>query len=157
MKKILKVGVIVIVTFFLYGCGKSGSKNKKVITCSQGGTTQTGAIVDYNYKITAGNDIVKLVQTEEHITFTDISLLENYKKRVENVYSQYDDIKYYDYNLEIRDNTLIITVHIDYDKIDMNEMEKINPAITSYIKNGALNVDDLVSIYQSLGNTCVEE
>lgn len=156
MKKVLRLGIIVFFVICIFGCQKKADNQKKV-TCYQRGITENGVAVSYTYKITSEDDIVKLVQSEEKITSMDKTLLEDYKEKVERLYSEYSDIEHYHYNVQINGTVLLSTVKIDYSKINVEEMAKINPSISIYMSEGNLKLEDLISIYESSGNVCRED
>ena len=73
---------------------------------------------------------------------------------VEDLYSPYKDVEYYEYNVDVTDNKLTSTVDINYAKVDTDKLLEIDSANGQLIKDGKISVDDIKSVYESLGATC---
>ena len=84
----------------------------------------------------------------------DTDILNTYKEQIESLYSPYKDVEYYEYNVDITDNKLTSTVDINYTKVDTDKLLEIDSANGALIKDGKISVDDIKSVYESLGATC---
>ncbi|MCI8498717.1 MAG: YehR family protein [Bacilli bacterium] len=150
MKKKALLGTIVLATaLFVGGCGKT-----EELTCTREATIAGGAKMSLNYKVTHKGGIVKLVETEEKVTSENEQYLETYKTTVESLYSPYDDVEHYNYEVKIDGDTLISKTEINYEKIDTKKLIEIDSANENLIKNGKIKVDDIKSAYESIGATC---
>ena len=76
------------------------------------------------------------------------------KAQIESLYSPYNDIEYYEYNVKIEDNKLTSTVDINYEKVDTDKLLEIDSANGQLIKDGKIKVNDIKSVYESLGAIC---
>lgn len=149
MKKLL-LTITVVGICFLTGCG---AEKQKVMTCTRT-TNQSNLKMDLSYTVIYKGKYVTTIKSEEKVTTDDTATLEAYKTQVEGIYSPYKDIKYYEYNVDIIDNTLISTTNIDYSKIDTAKMIEVDSSSSQLIKDGKVSVDDVESLYTQLGITC---
>lgn len=139
-----------VLVVFLTGCSLGGTKT---MTCTRN-TTQGTLKLDVKYVVTYSGKYVNKVESTEKIISTNTTTLETYKKSVENIYSPYKDIEYYDYEVSIDGDTLTSKVIIDYDKIDTDKLISLDSSIGNIIKNGKIKVEDMKSIYEQTGATC---
>lgn len=150
-KKNLLLVVMASFVLLLTGCGSSDEV--QTMTCSRT-LNQSGMNTSLNYTITHQGGYVKEVKSVETIESEDTDLLESYKSQVENIYSPYDDIDYYDYEVTVDGNKLTSTVDIDYEHIDTDKLIEIDSANSTLIKDGKIAVSDIKSVYEQLGATC---
>ena len=154
MKKKFKIWQIILGVFILLlvtGCGNNNSIES--MTCTRT-MNQNGIKTSLKYNIKYKEDYVTRVKIVETVETTDSDILNTYKEQIESLYSPYKDIEYYDYNVAITDNKLTSTVDINYEKVDTDKLLEIDSANEQLIKNGKINIDDIKSIYESLGATC---
>lgn len=114
----------------------------------------SGTEFDLNYFADYKGLYVTNIRSDERITSDDTTVLETLKKQVEETYSPFDDIEYYDYSIEIDGNTLISTTDINYNKIDIEKVLEIDESSKTLIKNGKININDLKKTYETIGATC---
>lgn len=151
MKKKILFGVLFAAALIATGCGK---EETKVLTCTRTATVTTGVKMDLKYKATYAGKYVKVIETEEKVIAENKNYLTTYKTSVEKIYEPYKDVKHYNYDVSISGDTLTSKTKIDYEKIDTDEMIKIDSANASLIKDGKVKIDDVKSLYESLGATC---
>lgn len=151
MKKRILLVALLVVALGITGCGK---EEVKELNCTRTATITEGTNVDLSYNIKYKGDYVEVVKTEEKVTSDDKNVLETYKTTIEKTYSPYKDVEHYDYSVDISGNTLISKTTIDYTKIDTNKMIEIDSANGSIIKDGKIKVEDIKSMYESIGATC---
>ncbi|MEI3530485.1 MAG: DUF1307 domain-containing protein [Bacilli bacterium] len=152
MKKGILLSLVLTALLVITGCNNSGEE--KTLNCTRNATITDGVKMELNYKATYKGDYVQLVETTEKIISDNAAYLENYKSSVEGLYAPYKKIEHYNYNVEIKDNTLISTTKIDYSKIDTDKLIEIDSANSSLIKDGKIKIDDIKSLYESIGATC---
>lgn len=150
-RKYLFLAVIISVMFLVTGC--SSNSEEKTMTCSRT-MDQNEMKTSLSYKISYKGDYVTRVKSEESIETSDTSTLDTYKEQIEKIYSPYKDVKYYQYNVTIDGNKLISTVDINYEKIDTDELIKIDSANSQLINDGKVKVSSVKSLYEQLGATC---
>lgn len=151
-KKILAVFVLIGV-FFVTGCG---NEEVKTMNCSRKATVVKGVDMDLNYKVTYKGNYVTLVESEEKVISDDKDYLETYENTIKNMYSPYDGIEHYNYDIKVDGNTLTSTVKIDYENIDTAKLIEIDSANGKLIKDGKIKIDDMRSAYEAMQVTCEE-
>ena len=128
---------------------------EKTMICSSN-TSSNGMEINLKYTVDYIGNYVTNVSSEEKITSSNESLLETYKTQIENMYSIYKDIEYYNYKVQIDGNTLISTTDINYNKIDTDKMIEIDSNNSSLIKNGKININDIENLYNQVGASCTK-
>lgn len=171
MKKITKLSIVLLVGLLVFtGCsdnndkkldndsekGSSVQDNKdtKVLRCTKDGEVTTGVEADLTYEVTYTGSYVDEVHTVEKLTTDNEQYLEQYKTLVEAGYSPYKDVKYYDYDVQVKDGVLTSTVDINYAKIDTDKMIEIDSNNSLLIKNGKVKLSDIQDMYEQLGAVC---
>lgn len=148
-KKILGVSLLSIIALLLTGC----SNTEKTMSCERS-LNQSGTKTSLNYTVTYKGDYVSKIKSVETVDSTNSTILESFKSQVENLYKAYDGIKYYDYNVDVKDNKLTSTVDINYEKVDTDRLIEVDSANGKLIKDGKIKIDDIKSVYEQLGATC---
>ncbi len=114
----------------------------------------SGTKFDLTYFVDYDGSYVTSVRSDERITSDNSTVLETYKKTVEETYSPFDNVEYYDYSIKIDGNTLISTTDINYSKIDIEKILEIDSSSATLIKNGKININDIKKVYETVGATC---
>lgn len=157
-KKLLILGIIALV--LITGCGQ-GSKDITVkeekILCTRTGN-MNNLEMDFNYEVYYEGNNVNKVQTTEKITSEDTSVLEQSKQQIENLYSNFDNIENYNYNVVIEGNTLTSTTDINYEKIDIDELLEIDSSISQLLNDdNKIDLEKITQVYEQTGATCEKE
>lgn len=153
MKKKFLLVTLLVMTLLVTGCN-SKSEETKVLTCSRTATVTEGVRMDLSYKVTYKGDYVEVIETLEKIISDDETILETYKTSVESMYSPYKGVEHYDYEVTVDGDTLTSKTKIDYSKIDTDKMIEIDSANATLIKDGKILVDDVQTMYETVGATC---
>jgi len=153
MKKGILLSLLVLALVVVTGCGSS-KEETKVLTCTMSGTVVEGTTIDSTYKVTYTGDYVDLVESTETVTSDTEEILDAYKETVESMYSAYDDVKYYDYNVSLDGDTLTSTAKINYAKIDADAMIEVNSANSSLFTDGKVTLTAIETLYKAMGATC---
>lgn len=146
------MGVMLIALLLVSGCGQNDEL--KTLNCTLGVTVQEGLRVESDYKVSYKGENVTLIETTEKVISDDEDYLELYKEQVESLYSPFKDVEHYNYSVKVDGNTLTSTTSIDYEKIDTDELVQINSAIGNLLEDGKLKVEDVQTMYESVGATC---
>ncbi len=157
-KKLLILGIIALV--LITGCGQ-GSKDITVkeekMVCTRTGN-MNNLEMDFNYEVYYEGNNVNKVQTTEKITSEDTSVLEQSKQQIENLYSNFDNIENYNYNVVIEGNTLTSTTDINYEKIDIDELLEIDSSISQLLNDdNKIDLEKITQVYEQTGATCEKE
>ena len=157
MKKKFKIWQIVLGVcslLLITGCGKSS--NFESMTCTRT-MNQNEIKTSLKYNVQYEGDYVSKIKTIETIETYNVDTLNTYKEQIESLYSPYKDVEYYKYDVDINDNKLTSTVDINYKKVDTDKLLEIDSANGQLIKDGKIRVDDIKSVYESLGAICKKD
>ena len=157
MKKKFKIWQIVLGVcslLLITGCGKSS--NFESMTCTRT-MNQNEIKTSLKYNVQYEGDYVSKIKTIETIETDNVDTLNTYKEQIESLYSPYKDVEYYKYDVDINDNKLTSTVDIKYKKVDTDKLLEIDSANGQLIKDGKIRVDDIKSVYESLGAICKKD
>jgi len=150
----LKKGLIVLAVMLLVlvtGC--TSSKEEKMV-CTRT-STMNGIKLDLNYQVYYQKDVVNKVQTTEKITSTSKETLAIYKKAVEDLYSNFNGIKHYNYDIAIEGDTLTSKTDINYSKINIDDLLKIDSSIEQLLnKDNKISLEKIKEVYESTGAIC---
>ena len=152
MKKIIVLGIALLV--FITGCG---AEPEQKMVCTRTGN-MNGIKMDFRYEVYYQGQDVNKVETKEIIESDSQETLNTYKTTIENLYSNFDNIENYNYKVTINGNTLTSTTDIDYTKIDIDELLKIDSSIEQLLNDSKkIALDKITQIYESAGAVCKEE
>lgn len=150
----MKKGLIVLAVMLLVlvtGC--TSSKEEKMV-CTRT-STMNGIKPNLNYQVYYQKDVVNKVQTTEKITSTSKETLATYKKAVEDLYSNFNGIKHYNYDIAIEGDTLTSKTDINYSKININDLLKIDSSIEQLLnKDNKISLEKIKEVYESTGAIC---
>lgn len=95
----------------------------------------------------------KLVSIETINTY-DVTLLNDYKTNLEMMYLRFNEIPHYQNTISIKENTLTSKTIINYSKIDLDELIKVDSSFNEVIKNNKISITKLKEQYASTGALC---
>lgn len=167
MSKISKIILICIVTIIISGCstdekilsnGKKVNTNKmQVMHCTRTASAGSGIEVDLKYDLYYnGEDLNILHSTEKVITASDESL-DTYENAYKGIHKNYEGLEYYDASVTRTDTTVTSDITINYEKIDIDALLKIEGEEDNIIENGKAKVDKWLTLAKKLGTKCEEE
>lgn len=140
--------IVFIIGLYLY------KTNTGTLICTSK-SISNDTMITTEYKATYKNRKVLKVKAVEKITLDDASQLDTYKTSLANMYEIYNQLEYYENNISIKDNTLNSVTTINYDKIDMKELIKIESSIKKLLdKNNKVDVTKLRKQYVDTGAIC---
>ncbi len=149
-KKILLFSGVFIFLILVTGCSK---ESENLITCTRS-MNQNNIKTNLKYNISYDGDYVTRIKSIETVETDSQDILDSYKTQIESIYSPYSDVDYYEYNVKVEDNKLTSTVDINYEKVDTDKLLEIDSANGQLIKDGKIKVNDIKSVYESLGAIC---
>ena len=129
------------------------ANEKNLITCTRS-MNQNNIKTNLKYNISYDGDYVTRIKSIETVETDSQDILDSYKTQIESIYSPYSDVDYYEYNVKVEDNKLTSTVDINYEKVDTDKLLEIDSANGQLIKDGKIKVNDIKSVYESLGAIC---
>ena len=149
MKKIIILGVALLI--LVTGCG---TEQEQKMICTRTSNIN-GVKIDLRYEVTYQGNNVNKVESTEKVESDSKETLNTYKEAVENLYSNFDNIENYKYNVIIEGYTLTSTVNIDYTKIDINELLEIDSSVQQLLNdNKKVDLDKITQVYESAGAVC---
>ena len=151
MKRKVIISLMFICLLVVTGCNNN---KEKVLKCTLDQDLGGGTKYISTYEVTSKGNTVKRVETVEKIISDSQTELEMYKEQVENTYGVYGNIDHFTWNVKINGDTLTSLADINYEKIDLDEYLKINPAIKSIVKDGKVQADKIRVLYEAMGATC---
>ncbi len=152
MKKLLIFLILVfIIVIILYKINFHPNKGKVVCTNY---IIDSDIFINTKYEISYKENNVQNIKTIEKAKFSDSKLLKEYKEVLETTYSLYQNLKYYSNNIIIKNNTIISTTNINYEKIDLEKFFRIDHKNKYLFKNGKIPLNKIKTIYQESGAVC---
>lgn len=155
MKKraLIIISFFLVCTMFLTGCG---TEETKKMVCTRV-IDQNGIKMDLRYEATYTGDVVSLLESTEKVISSDTAVLEQYQTLLKQSYAPYDNVKYYNIDITIDGDTLTSHVVVNADKIDVDEITKIDSANGNYYTDGKMMIANVERAFTSLGATCTTE
>ncbi len=157
MKRIVILGIALLL--FVTGCGQqtdykeANTKDDKMI-CTRT-TNANGLEMDFRYEVYYQENDVNKVQTTEKITSDSTEILQTYQQQIKSLYSSFDNIEHYNYDVKIEGNTLISTTDINYQKMNIDELVNIDSSIEQLLNDDRkIDLDKITQVYEQLGATC---
>lgn len=151
-KKVLIAVVIFIILIILFIIAKKIGPINGRLVCKYNNQSDIMES-SYTYNMVFKMKNVTRFETEEIIESLDQELLKTYQTSLNELSKEYKKLKYYNVDISIKNNKLIVNTIVDYDKIDMNKYLKIEGEKT-YIKNKKLKIDSIRKIYEKNGAKC---
>lgn len=149
MKKIILLGIVLLL--FVTGCGST--KEEKMV-CTRT-ATMNGMEMDFRYEVYYQGNNVNKVKTREKVKSESEVTLKNLENQAKTLYSNFDKIENYDYNVTIEGNTLTSTTNINYQKINIDELLKIDSSIQQLLNdNNKIDLEKITQVYEQTGATC---
>lgn len=149
MRKVVVV-FLVSAMLFVTGC----SSREEILVCTKKQEIDTRTTLESSYRVSSKDGYVTKLDTVEVIISNSKEVLKTYQENLENVYRDYRGIKHYSNKIRIEDNKLISTTKVDYDKIDTEQLIKIDRNNASAIENGKVKVSVLKEAYEQLEAVC---
>lgn len=149
MRKVMVV-FLVSAMLFITGC----SSKEETLVCTKEQVIDTRTKLQSRYQVLSKGGYVTKLNTVEIIISSSEEVLKTYQDNLENVYRDYRGIKYYSNKIRIKDNKLISTTKVDYDKIDTEQLIKIDRNNASAIEDGKVKTSALKEAYEQLDAVC---
>ena len=151
-KKYLYIISIVIIIILVAGYYLLQPKNG-VMICTYF-SKEDNMLVEMKYEITFKDKIVTNLNAKEVITSSDIKMLEEYKETLDMIYSAYNDLKYYNIDVLIKNKSLITNAAINYKKLKKEDIVKIDSSNSNLYKGDNVPLYKLRNKYKNNGAKC---
>jgi len=155
MKKSILIFAMVSLLCFVSGC-----KNEKdgLISCElKQNDVVSGFQTESIYDIKYTGQYVDYIMIEQKLIFENESLIELYKKTLNDSYQTLND-NYGGYTIDINSEgkELILKVKMDFANMNVEQYAKDQPIYQNYLKNNKFTKIGIQKIYESLGATCTK-
>lgn len=178
MKRIVKSSLIIIILLLLVtGCGKDnieivnmeGTTSKRsenplyninvngsgTLECTRAANAYNGLTASFNYAITYKHGIITFIHSIEKVKGDSSSALDEYEEAYNKIKDRYSDIKYYDITVTRDTNSVIYDSKIDYEKVDMNKILKLEGNENNiYNSSNKIELKKWYSFVKKIGTTC---
>ena len=153
MKKIIVSVTIILLLILTVIIGYNVKTYSGVLVC-----TNTYNEDDISFKTTYHVEYKKRYATKlvsvETIKTQETLLLNDYKTNLEMMYLRFNEIPHYNNTISIKDDTLTSKTIINYSKIDLNKLIKVDSSFNEVIKNNKISITKLKEQYASTGALC---
>ncbi len=150
MKKLLIIVPAILLCLTACG-GKEGSVKCTLESKDAVNNYSLAATYTINYK----GELVESVDTVEEIVTEEKTILDTYETTLNDTYSKMQKTYGgYDYKITKDKDKLTSKVTIDYNKMDIDQFVKDQPALKNFVKNSKLTVEGIQSMYETMGATC---
>lgn len=165
MKNKLVIIIVLISLFLITGCKKNTVEvnGKKVSTsgmghkhCIRNASAGDNITTNLSYEIYYKDDILNVLESIEEIKTTDQNTLDEYEKAYENINNNYEGLMYYDSKVTRTDDSVSRHTTIDYDKINIEELLKIEGEKDNIIENGKAKLQLWLDLAKKFGAKCEE-
>ena len=163
MKKI-SIIICLLLVVILCGCDKDKKEviinNKTINTSSMEHkhctreATATGAEVKLEYDIYYTGDVLNLLISKEKIISSSEDILNTYEEAYKNIHSNYTGLEYYDTSVDRGDTTVLSTISINYDKVDIDKLIEIEGEEDNVFENKIPKVSKWLDLSKKFGTTC---
>ena len=147
-KHILIIGLLILLT----GCSKPETKTTECTI----NTEIEGIKVEGNYKLTYTDLYIDKVEFTEKYTVSDDYLVTTVEETFDSLYKEASNLNHYKYTRETDGLSVSSTVSIDYNKINLDELTKLDTNLKNIIKDGKIEANTIINSYKSYGATCKE-
>ena len=165
MKKIISIFVILTIAIFLTGCESTEDLTDMYdtsllnhITCTRDAVIESdsSSSVSINYDLYYNDEeYLQILNSKEEIKSSNSNLLDQYEEAYKKIYKAYDGLEYYDNLIKRTDDTVVSTTTINYGKIDMDELMKIEGSEDNVkVSNGKIKLTDWKKFAKKYGTTC---
>lgn len=142
--------IVLLITFLLFITGCDDTQN---ITCKMTDQNQESKVSSQHVIIYRGDRVVTLRSTE--IIETNNMDLSTLQKHLNSYYQKFNNLEYYTNINMIENNKLISKTMINYDKIDIDQLQKLDSSIKILLDHHhQLSKKKLVQKYLDQGAIC---
>lgn len=151
MKKMIGISIILFMTALIF----TGCNGEKEMICHR--TMVSGSdVVTATYNVWYKGEIVSKIKSVESLTSTNESTLEDYRSKMSTLYAPYLGIDYYNYNIDNTENQVSVTLDVDYEKVNVEELISIDSNNESFFHDGKVYLSTLLDLYENVGVVCDE-
>ena len=123
--------------------------------CTRDGSVDGGKTMLY-YDLYYNGNKLHILRSVESVISEDPTIVETYQDAYINIHKNYEGLQYYDANVTKGSNIVTSIMVINYDKIDIDALLKIEGSEDNIIENGEAKVDKWLELASKFGTKCEE-
>ena len=161
-----KVSIVIILFLVILLCGCESKKNEVIINnklintskmehkyCTREATLDGGE-VKLEYDIYYTGEVLNLLVSKEKIISSSEDILNTYEEAYKKIHLNYEKLENYDTSVVRGDTTVLSTISINYDKVDIDKLIEIEGEEDNIFINKVPKVDKWLELAKKFGTTC---
>lgn len=161
-----KISIIIVLFLVILLCGCESKDNEVIINnkpintskmehkhCTREATLDGGE-VKLEYDIYYTGDVLNLLISKEKIISSSEDILNTYEEAYKKIHLNYEELENYDTSVVRGDTTVLSTISINYDKVDIDRLIKIEGEEDNIFEGKIPKVDKWLSLAKKFGTTC---
>lgn len=151
MKRYLIIILLLLLIPIVSGCDKSTKIHEH---CTRSATAGEDVEVNLSYELYYENDVLEKLESVEQVISKNTIMLDTYETAYKDIHQNYHDLKYYETNLERKDNSVTSTIIINYAKIDIDKLIEIEGEEDNIFENKVPKASKWKDLAKKLGAKC---
>ena len=161
-----RVSIVIILFLVILLCGCESKDNEVIINNKPINTSKTehkhctreatldGGEVKLEYDIYYTGDVLNLLVSKEKIISSSEDILNTYEEAYKKIHLNYEKLENYDTSVVRGDTTVLSTISINYDKVDIDRLIEIEGEEDNIFINKVPKVDKWLELAKKFGTTC---
>lgn len=161
-----KISIIIVLFLVILLCGCESKDNEIIINnkpvntskmehkhCTREGSLDGGE-VKLEYDIYYTGEVLNLLVSKEKIISSSEDILNTYEEAYKKIHLNYEKLENYDTSVVRGDTTVLSTISINYDKVDIDKLIEIEGEEDNIFINKVPKVDKWLELAKKFGTTC---
>ncbi len=161
-----KISIIIVLFLVILLCGCESKDNEIIINnkpvntskmehkhCTREATLDGGE-VKLEYDIYYTGEVLNLLVSKEKIISSSEDILNTYEEAYKKIHLNYEKLENYDTSVVRGDTTVLSTISINYDKVDIDKLIEIEGEEDNIFINKVPKVDKWLELAKKFGTTC---
>ena len=116
--------------------------------------TLDGGEVKLEYDLYYTGEVLNLLVSKEKIISSSEDILNTYEEAYKKIHLNYEKLENYDTSVVRGDTTVLSTISINYDKVDIDKLIEIEGEEDNIFINKVPKVDKWLELAKKFGTTC---
>ena len=121
--------------------------------CTREGTLDDGE-VNLEYDIYYTGDKLNILESKEEVISSDDEILSTYAEAYKTIHSYYDGLDFYETSLTRGNTSVVSTIKINYDEINIDQLIAIEGEDDNIFENKVPKVSKWLELAQKFGTKC---
>ena len=161
-----KISIIIVLFLVILLCGCESKDNEIIINnkpvntskmehkhCTREATLDGGE-VKLEYDLYYTGEVLNLLVSKEKIISSSEDILNTYEEAYKKIHLNYEKLENYDTSVVRGDTTVLSTISINYDKVDIDKLIEIEGEEDNIFINKVPKVDKWLELAKKFGTTC---